>query len=141
MKYRTNYTKLAAFLTFDMHIHVFDMDYWGYCVKSKGKRVPIYEPFIFISPKLSYKYKYFTLLHEMGHIFYFNSKDKMMWTKRDRNETEANMFAMSMLKTDVEKEQFKKFYGKAGIYNDNRCASWREIINEWADKDEIPESK
>lgn len=136
--YRTMYTKLAVLINYEFKIPVFDFSHFGYLVAPKNlKKKGSISTFIVIKSSLSWKDKYYTLLHELGHAYYINAKGALMPAKRVRNEDQANEFALSLCTTPKEQEAFKTLYEKAGRVR--RIESWRDIIEKWTEDEDIPE--
>jgi Zn-dependent peptidase ImmA (M78 family) len=100
-----------------------DHDFMGHC-NFVGKT----KAFIYIKPSMSYKQKYFTLVHEAGHLFYMKKGKIFNWAKRARSEDQANWFAVQFLKTvDIRSQEYYDFYDIAVKKLKNRRKSWFEL--------------
>ncbi len=122
MNYKELYKELAQLLT-SMRCCVCDHDFFGYCYQIENFRA-----FIVIKAKMTYKEKYFTLIHEVGHLFYMNKGNILNWSKRVRTEKEANWFAFQILRiNDIDVDDYKEFYNRANRILKNRKKSWHEI--------------
>lgn len=122
MSYKSLYKYLALTMS-ELDVDVCDHDFWGYCSQTNGTRAVI-----FIKSKMTYKAKYFTLCHEIGHLFYMKKGKPLNWSKKPRTEEQANWFAMQLLKTNgVDIEEYKEFYNKALIAVKKRKKSWFEL--------------
>jgi len=124
MNYKQLYINLATELT-NLGCRVCDDDFLGLCIYPNKNRA-----FIYITPNMSYKHKYFTLAHEAGHIF-FMKKDKIFnWSKKERPENKANMFAIKILGMNkIKSEEYKIFYSGA-IKRGRPNKSWFELKEE-----------
>lgn len=121
-----SYKSLYKYLAYDMEeldVDVCDHDFWGYCSQTKDTR-----GVIIIKSKMNYKEKYFTLCHEVGHLFYMKKGQQFTWSKKPRTESQANWFAMQLLKTkEIDIEEYKEFYNKALKAVKKRKKSWFEL--------------
>lgn len=123
MSYQELYIDLAQTLI-ELGCYVCDHDFWGYCYHTKTIKA-----FVVIKSSMSYKYKYFTLIHEAGHLFYPNNVTLFNWSKKARTEKQANSFAVKILKLkELEVDDYETFYNRAKEIAKNRKKSWHEIL-------------
>jgi Zn-dependent peptidase ImmA (M78 family) len=117
--YKALYKDLANTLN-ELKCSVNDHDYLGYCSQTKGIRA-----FIFINPSLNYQQRYFTLVHEAGHLFYMTKGKTFNWSKEPRSEDEANWFAVQVLRlNEMKSAEYWEFYNKCK--KRKRKKSWFE---------------
>lgn len=120
MSYKDLYAELAQILS-SLRCSVNDHDCIGYCQHSGSSRA-----FIFISPSLNFKQKYFVLAHEAGHLFYMKKGKVFNWATKPRTEDEANWFAVQLLRlNNISSNEYRTFYNKTK--KKKRRKSWFEI--------------
>jgi Zn-dependent peptidase ImmA (M78 family) len=119
MNFKNLYKDLATELS-DLGCAVYDFDFLGFCCFSKKKA------FIHIRPSMSYRHKFYTLCHEMGHLFTMDEYD-FLWSEVARTEKQANNFAVKLLKTHgITKEEYYVFYDKA-VKRGRPRKTWSEL--------------
>lgn len=112
---------MASFVRTKLDISVLDYDSYGYYIKF----LPQNRGIICINPRLSYKSRYFVLLHELGHICYWTKGGNLKEAKHIRDEAQANTFAMQIC-TKEEVPIFIKLYERA--IKRNYMDSWDELL-------------
>jgi len=84
---------------------------------------------VIVKPKMTYKEKYFTLVHETGHLFTLNKNNRLVWSKKTRNEDEANYFASQILTINkINVLEYSLFYDRAKKAGKRRKKAWHEFV-------------
>lgn len=122
MNYKNLYKELATNLA-SLGCVICDADGLGYTNHING-----YKAFIYIKSTLNFKHKYFVLAHEAGHLFYMKKGNAFNWSKKPKNEKEANFFAVQLIRlAGVDVQEYYVHYNKALEKSKNRKKTWFEI--------------